>query len=439
MQTTGNMLFREWHAQVQCSPEQQSCIQVTFSSLKGKVIVYNGEVTEMLQTLAHSMDLCQKEWCSFISEKRSDFGLLNHYTSEQIVYLCCWIHKVCQQQAPVPQQLWHLLFPIKLHCNLDDVRVAYGKATGLTLTSEFHHETLEDEEFDYDNHGDKPLNEVEDFIQFSSEEDLSGFGSEYEDDSSAMRYDDDGDVECSPLTHADSIGMDDGDSLENLWRQFKDNMPRYLSECLDISTLAHFLSYLSDMNQRHMKRNLPTALQEGKPNLVLCPAVEVFSTVLSFYMASPELPLPSTDEVLVCKEETTEEEVEIFLRRTLGQGSKGNWQKLYCLVNPGLLSYDVSVACGELFESLEKGGNPHYRLVIVSAVVHQHRYVPSFFSNDKVQAGVSVTAVTAKRYLHHHFAQNILPQNPISLVSPDQLSVWVVSSQRPGVGKGNHI
>uniref|UniRef100_A0A3B4TK13 RING-type E3 ubiquitin transferase n=1 Tax=Seriola dumerili TaxID=41447 RepID=A0A3B4TK13_SERDU len=220
---------------------------------------------------------------------------------------------------------------------------------------------------------------------------------------------------------------------ENLWRLFKEHMSQYLSEYMDISTLAHFLSCLSETNQQHMIRNLPPILQEGKPNLLLCPSAEVFTTTLSFYMASPEQPLPSADEVLVCREETTEEEVEIFLRRALGQGSKQNCQKIYSLVNPGLLGYDVSVALGELFEALERSANPHYRLVIVSPVVHQHRYVPSFFSNDKVQAGVSLTATTAREYLHHHFTQNTLLQNPVARVSPDQLSVWMVSSVRPAV------
>ncbi|KAK1881703.1 E3 ubiquitin-protein ligase rnf213-beta [Dissostichus eleginoides] len=211
-------------------------------------------------------------------------------------------------------------------------------------------------------------------------------------------------------------------------------MPQYLDEHLDIPSLANFLSCLSEMNQEQTIRNLPLVLQEGKPNLVICPSAEVFTTVLSFYMQSLDQPLPSTDEVLVCKEETTEEEVEIFLRRALGQGSEGNWQKIYSLVNPGLLGYDVSEASGELFEFLERSANPHYRLIIVSPVEHQHRYVPSFFSNFKVQAGMSLTAETARKYLHHHFTQNI-PQSPVTQVSPDKLSVWMVSSVRPAVGK----
>lgn len=435
MQTSGNMLFREWHAEVQCCPQQQPCIKVTFLSLMGTEMAYYGEVTDELQKLAHSMDSCQNEWRSFISEMRSNFSLLNHYTSEQMVYLCHWIHKVCERQASVPPQLWHLLFPIKPQCTLTDVRVAYAES----VTSK--HDEDEDEDVEFDNeyqyselstepsspgHTEEDTEEAQYLMEFSSEDE----------EAAVMKCDDDA-AEGSPLGHTDGIRKCEEDSLEKLWRKFKDHMPEYLSEHLDVSTLARFLSFLSEMNQQHMIRNLPPVLQEGKPNLVLCPSAEVFSTILSFYMESPEQPLPSTDEVLVCREETTEEEVEIFFRRALGQGSGRNGGKIYSLVNPGLLGYDVSVTLGELFEGLERSANPHYRLVIVCPVEHQHRYVPSFFSNDKVQAGVSLTEKTARKYLHHHFTQNKVPENPVALVSPHQLSVWMVSSVRPAVGKGN--
>lgn len=424
MQTSGNMLFRGWHAEVQCCPRQQPCIRVTFLSLTDKELVYCGEATEQLQQLAQSMDTCQKEWRSFISEMRSNFSLLNHYTSEQMVYLCHWIPRVCERQASVPQQLWHLLFPIKPQCTLTDVRVAYTYAA--SVTSERNQ--MENTEFDGEDH--EPSVDLTPGLSGHTEEDmeeahdLMEFSSEDEDDD-VMKCD------------ADGIRKQDDESLEKLWLEFKNDMPRHLTEYLDISSLARFLSCLSGMNQQHMIRNLPPVLQEGKPNLVPCPDAEVFTTILSFYMESPEQPLPTTDEVLICREETTEEEVEIFLRRALGQGSGQNWQKIYSLVNPGLLGYDVSVALGELFDELEKSANPHYRLVVVSPVVHQHRYVPSFFSNYKVQAGVSLTTEAARKYLRHHFTQSRIPQNPELTVSPDDLSVWMVSSVRPAVGKDN--
>jgi len=387
MQMSGNMLYREWHARVNCLQEGQPCIQVSFLSFEGRLIEFNGDVTEKLQQLSRSMEICHEEWCLFISENRDNFHMLNHFTSEQLVYLCHWIHSVCHRQIPVPQQLWHLLTPIKPQCTLDDIRKAFENAT---LTQKF-----------------------EDLIQFSSEDD------------------DDEPMECSHLNKGE-----DGNSnvMEDLWREFKDNMAQNLHQHIDISTLASVLSCLSDMSQQHISRNLPSTLEEGKPNLVLCTATEVFPATLSLYMDSPEQPLPSTDEVLVCMEVTTKEEVEIFLRRALGQGSKVSQKRIYSLVNPGLLGYEVSVALGELFDSLETCAPACYRLVIVSPLVHQHRYVPSFFSNHKSQAGVTVMAENSRRYIHHHLTVTN-KHSPVSMVSPEKLSVWVVSSQRSAVGK----
>lgn len=418
------MLFREWRAEVQCCPqkEQEPCITVTFQSLKGKKILYYGELSENLQKLAHSMDSCQTEWRSFISEMRCKFSLLNHYTCEQMVFLCYWIHRVCQSQASVPQQLWHLLFPIKPQCTLVDVRDAYGEATGVE-SMQVQLEDDESDEGDDDEPYCKPHALLSPVSPRHPEEthDLMEFSSDDKDD--------------GVTTSDDDIQRNEEGVLENLWRLFREDMPRYLSEHMDISTLAHFLSCLAEMNQEHVIRNLPPLLQEGKPNLLLCPSTEVFTSALSFYMASPEQPLPSADEVLVCREETTEEEVEIFLRRALSHSSRLNCQKIYSLVNPGLLGYDVSVALGEHFKTLERSANPHYWLVLVSPVVHQHRYVPSLFSNNKVQAGVSLTAETARKYLQHHFTQRA--PLPVAQISPDRLSVWMVSSVRPAVGKDN--
>uniref|UniRef100_A0A3P9PGV9 RING-type E3 ubiquitin transferase n=1 Tax=Poecilia reticulata TaxID=8081 RepID=A0A3P9PGV9_POERE len=409
MQTSGNMLFRDWSAEVHCCPLQQPCISITFLSLSGEQTLYSGEVTEQLRKLARSMDLCHKEWCAFISEMRSRFSLLNHFTSEQLVYLCHWIHKVCQHQTSVPQQLWHLLFPIKPQCTVNDVRVAYYNA--VSMSSQDDEDSDDEEEFceavmdvttAASKHAEEDLGEDHDLMQFSTDE-------EEEDD----------DV--------------NGGRLDNLKRRFKGNMSQYLEASLDILTLAQLLECLSETNSLHMIRNLPPGLQVGKPNLVLCPSAEVFTTTLSFYMESPEQPLPSSDEVLVCREQTTREEVEIFLRRALCQVSREKCEKIYSLVNPGVLGYEASEALVELYEGLERSAGPHYRLVIVSPVVHQHRCVPSYFSNYKVQTGMNLREESARKYLRHHFTLSTLSQDPVALVSPDQLSVWMVSSARPAV------
>ncbi|XP_051523957.1 E3 ubiquitin-protein ligase rnf213-beta-like isoform X2 [Myxocyprinus asiaticus] len=226
--------------------------------------------------------------------------------------------------------------------------------------------------------------------------------------------------------------------LEDLWMQFKKKMSRFLTNHVDVETLARFLSSLSAMNQTYVKRKIPSVLQEGRPNLIQCPVAELIIATLSFYTESPEHPLPTIDEVLMCQEETTEEEVEIFLRRCLGfQGTASNHQKIYSLVNPGSLTYDVSVALVECFETLEKSAGPHYCLVMVCPV-NQDRYAPSFFSNYKVQTGLFISAERCKDYLRHHFHIPSELANH-SHVYPSKLSVWMIASERPAVGKSLYV
>ncbi|KAF4106371.1 E3 ubiquitin-protein ligase rnf213-beta-like isoform X3 [Onychostoma macrolepis] len=382
LRTSGNMLFRNWGAQITCNDQDQPCIQVSFTQLS-KCVAYHGEVEEELQKLCRSLENFHKDWCNHLTKTRSQYYALNHYTSEQIVFLCEWINRISIERKPVPQQMWHLLTPIKPDCNLNDIREAFEKAT-----DDMAEESVQNSDFDL------PLS-------FS----LLDVG-----------------TEC----------------LEDLWQQFKENMSRFLTHYVDLKTLGRFLSNLSDMNQMHIKRKIPPVLQEGRPNLVQCPVVDLISTTLSFYTESPEHPLPTTDEVLMCQEETTEEEVEIFLRRCLGsQGTASNHQKIYTLVNPGSLTYDVSVALVKCFETLERSTGPHYRLVMVCPV-NQDRYVPSFFSNYKVQTGLSISTERIKAYLRHHFR---IPSElvPYSEVYPGQLSVWMISSKRPAVGKSLYV
>ncbi|XP_020567705.1 E3 ubiquitin-protein ligase rnf213-beta isoform X2 [Oryzias latipes] len=403
MQTSGNMLFWDWHARAFCcAQQQQPCIRITFSSLGGEQMEYHGEVSQQLQQLAELMDFCHKEWLDFIGEMRSSFSVLNYYTTEQMVYLCRWIHRVCLTQASAPQQLWNLLVPVKSQCTLNEIRAAYASAASLTSKDKEQQQGGSDtEEKDCGSPG-REGEEAHDLMEFSS------------DDEDAVKWD---------------VDLTDKIRGRNQWKQLQRDKSKHLRECLDIRTLARVLACLSETNQMHMIRNLPRQIQEGKPNLVLCPDAEVFTTTLSFYMESPEQPLPSADEVLVCTDKTTREEVEVFLRRVFSH----NWQKIYALVNPGLLGYDVSEALVETYEGLERSASSHFRLIVVSPVAHQHKCVPSYFSNNKIQAGESIREEVARKYLCHHFRQNT--SIPVASISPDQLSIWMVSSARPAVGK----
>ena len=69
-------------------------------------------------------------------------------------------------------------------------------------------------------------------------------------------------------------------------------------------------------------------------------------TVLSIYMESEDLPLPSYEEVLICNEDTTTEEVTLLWKRAMGDP---NHFRIFCLVHAERLSYQV---CDKALRSL---------------------------------------------------------------------------------------
>lgn len=413
--SSGNIFFRDLFALVICNHANEPCINLYFPSF-GKHIVYHGHVTEELQKVCRTLEACLEDWHSFMSELRSQFYALNYYTSEQVLYLCHWINKICEKGMPVPQQIWYLLTPLNPKSTVSDIRLAFAKAKK-TLQSEAQKYFSADSKSDTkeEEHLDKEgRDKLEDSNNESgSEEDLINFS------------------DPSTQSHKCKITNPVIETLEHLWNDYRNNMPKYLTQYMDVKSLAQFLSCFSAMNKVTIIRELPSILQNGKPNLVLCPATELIISTLALYLKSPEQPFPSIDEVLLCQEDTSEEEVEIFLRRCLGQ-DPGRHQKIFTLVNPGLLTYDVSVALAERFESMERSAGSNFRMVIVCPV-NQDRYIQSFFSNYKVQAGLNVLSESAKQYLRLHLTTPYI-QGHQRQVFPDSISSWLITSRRAAVG-----
>lgn len=440
---SGNIFFQNLKVIIKSNPEKDPCIQIHFPLLAKKILYY-GPVTEELQNVCRSMEVCYKDWCDYMSEMRYRNYALNHYTSQQIVYLSHWIKKICEGGMPVPQQIWHLLNPLKSDTTLDDIRQAFENVKKSYVIEHQYHNKCELIYEDDDIYADEIPEELSDSticlkqlhkteLQEDSDEDEISF--QVYEELSEIASD-----EFVPEEDMDHFSSSDQEfemeetiveSLKEMWQDFLIDKSRYLQQHMDIEFLSCFLSSLSDMNQLHIKRILPPILQEGKPNLVLCHPAEMITTTLSFYMESPEQRFPSVDEVLMCTESTTEEEVEIFLRRCLGQGAPRSHKKIYTLFNPGLLMYDVGVALVEHFEEMERRAGSHYRIVLVSPV-NQDRYVPSFFSNYKVQAGLMVCEEKAKEYIRQHFKVPVIQGCRQAYLQG--LSSWMVSSRRPAVG-----
>uniref|UniRef100_A0A8C4TA23 RING-type E3 ubiquitin transferase n=1 Tax=Erpetoichthys calabaricus TaxID=27687 RepID=A0A8C4TA23_ERPCA len=410
---SGNMLFRNLHTYIYCCSDSEFCIQMKFHLQTLCILRLSGEVTDKLQVLCRSLESCHRDWCRFVSDMRFQFYSLNYYTAEQIAFLCGQLKNLSYKMFP--EQTVNLLSFVKPGCTFKDILEAWN--------------VFSKQEKDSNLTTPENIESKEDVFSSSEEEDLIQWvdcskPNEQNNTNLTVLLDSYNDVPLDQNVHH---------NFESLWKSFKENTAQYLDCHLDIGSLARFLQYLSRIKTQQINRTVCPSFLDGRPNLVLCPEADILRIALEVYMYSCQEPLPSSDEVLLCSKETTEELVELFLRRALGisQNERG---KIFTLINPCLLAYDVGVRLGEIYEELVQNADPHFHLIIICSIKRQHRYVPSYFSNFKVQVGLSIPEEKAKKYLMYHFRTSHL-----KAIFPNQVSVWIVSSLRPAVGKSLYI
>ncbi|XP_072339649.1 E3 ubiquitin-protein ligase rnf213-alpha-like isoform X3 [Scyliorhinus torazame] len=469
--SSGNMLYRNWRAFVFCSKDNDVCIIMDFNVKNIGRLEVGGDLSEQLQVLCRALEKCLLEWCEFIEKCRAEFYYLNYYTAEQIVYLCSELGGFATGKLLCKQVMTMLSF-IKPDCTAQDIRSVMPQP--MTL----HEISVDEETVDFEleaGESDTESEEVDvDLIKF----DLPNISSlthsserlyvqtptqshcEEHDDELAecqdvepaeYQYSEPGQFRqivsvapvCEEIHDADVLKMASqmesaslSEKMTQLWDRFMENMTSFLIDHLDVSAFGKLLSCLAGMNATTVKRQLPPSLHHGRPNLIVCARPEIFRVALCVYMQNQGQPLPTYDEVLLCSEETTYEEVEVFLRRALSSGF--HEQKIYTLIHADCLSYETSVQLGELFEELMPHCNPAYQLVVICDAKRQHCYIPSYLSHYKVPAGLNVKPESIQQYLENHFA---VPAGRMSAaqVFRDRLSVRIVSSKRPGVGKSLYI
>uniref|UniRef100_A0A8C6CC37 E3 ubiquitin-protein ligase RNF213 n=1 Tax=Monodon monoceros TaxID=40151 RepID=A0A8C6CC37_MONMO len=371
--SAGNMLFRAWTTEVYCSPQKGASIRMDFGLQLVHQLVESGPVAELLETLCRQMEDFLDQWERFVAEKRAEHFYLNYYTAEQLVYLGSELRK----QVPSSAALTMLSF-IKGNCTPRDVSEACWGPDGRAIT---HQESTVVEEL--------PL------LLFSEPRLV--------------------------------------DKLRVIMKHSMTCMSVFLPHCLDLEALGHCLARLARMAGPPVQRELPRGLQDGQPNLIVCGHSEVLPAALAIYMQTPNQPLPTYDEVLLCTPETTFEEVALLLRRCLTPGSQG--LRVYSLLYADQLSYEVACRTEELFLSLcMQRHQEHYRLVMVCDHEREHCYLPSAFSQHKVLITPQAPLKDIQAYLAHHF--RVPEQTPSAAATfRDHMCVGIVASERAGVGR----
>ncbi|XP_029455051.1 E3 ubiquitin-protein ligase RNF213 isoform X2 [Rhinatrema bivittatum] len=389
LHSAGNLLFRHWKAKVYCSSESWIGIHMDFQLAAVGAIDGQGSVVHLLPALCKEMELLLERWKEYMDRMRSQHYYLNYYTAEQLVYLC--------------QRLAHT------HVIED----------AMTMLSFINSNSA---------HVQSSLNELKRMSQLWPR----------------LSWDEGSTVSQSnvSLLHANAAELPSMScaemtrQLEELWASYMENMSSFMPGSLDINTLGNCLAFLAETEQKTVNRTLPPSLLPGNPNLILCPPLEILPSALAIYMHSPDQPLPTYDEVLLCTPQTTFEPVELFLRRCLTPGSKE--KKVYTLLHADELVFEVGLKAEQLFRRLEAQCKEPYQLVMLCNCNQEHYYIPSVFSQHKVHIIPQEPPERIQKYLQKHFT---VPRGILSAASvfKDGTCVGIVSSKRAGVGKSLYV
>ncbi|XP_061703162.1 E3 ubiquitin-protein ligase rnf213-alpha isoform X2 [Syngnathoides biaculeatus] len=382
----GNPLFRHWKAQIQCCASEKLSIVMDFNLGENFNLI---TIEKRLPELCMKMETILNVWSAYLDKQRSQHYFLNYFTAEQIFYLCKNLSE--EGVKHVDDQVLVMLSFIKPHCTASDVLGVWNQLQKEILTKS--QEQFEELKFDLS----------ESSMQLDPAEQADGF----------QRFD-------------------------LMWNDYMRNPEAVVPHILDIKSLGRLLEILveDDDSEQQIEREFPKSMTDGNPNLVICPHSAILTSCISVYMVSKDQPLPTYDEVLLCNSSTTYEQVELFLRRCLSAGCKG--KKIYCLLYGDLLMYDVSCKVVKFFQRLNVQTSTDYRLVILCSSEREQSYLPSAFSQYRLQIVPQASLDDIRTFLHQHY---VVPADQYSAaaVFKDRLCVGTVSSERAGVGKSLYI
>ncbi|XP_046722736.1 E3 ubiquitin-protein ligase rnf213-alpha isoform X2 [Silurus meridionalis] len=415
----GNPLFRFWEAIINCN-NKETCIVIDFNLPDNvSVVMMKGDVAEQLLEVCKKMERCLSFWKDYMDKQRSKNYYLNYFTAEQIVYLCSQLTQ--KNFTNEDDQALMMLSFIKPNCTIMDLR----KSWHVLQYEMLRKPSEQNEDIDFQTFADVPN-------QIDYETDIEG---------------------------ASAFGpVNDTSRFDMIWNSYMRNMKHFLPNTLDVRSLGRLLEILSDSlceseldsddddadegegvvkkHQRNVQRELPRGLVIGKPNLIICPLAEIQTSCISIYMSSENEPLPTYDEVLLCDSSTSYEQVELFLRRCLTVGYRG--QKIYTMLYVDQLTYEVSYKVEQFFQRHKAQSRNDYRLVLICSTDREHAYLPSVFSQFRLHMVPQEPFSRIKEYLAKHYTVS-KDYSSAAAVFKNKMFVGVVSSRRAGVGKSLYI
>ena len=210
-----------------------------------------------------------------------------------------------------------------------------------------------------------------------------------------------------------------------------------------LNDVAIFLHYLYSDNIPE-ETLLKSFLKDNELNVIIVEKSNLLIYVLSLYFLTyARNDFPSNHEVLICSEDTTMEEIDIFWRRALNSISSS---EIFCLTFIENLKYEVAAqgvaSLKEHLQLREKGRK--FRLVLLCSIESEQS---SYMATALAQYRRMHTQLTVTEKLKDCIFQRIsqirtstngapnFPNKPSSVIDPDKSCVRIICSEFASAGK----
>ncbi|XP_060604557.1 E3 ubiquitin-protein ligase RNF213-like [Ruditapes philippinarum] len=488
--SAGCVLFHEWSVRCLCDVSKPVALILQFGQGKDIPTIKGfrspkEDLKELVPELAKFMEKCLKQWLQHINDKRKQYIHLNYFTVDQLVILQTELVKVGTDQLP-SNLVYPLISAVKKTCTHDDLVEAMISAkddiadskhqdkhkNGNAKESFIIHIEEEDEKrktfkdelvkagYDLElatkalDHVD-PEDISEGIVWCMMNEDTAetveneiGYSEvKAEGGESHFRGWNQSDTSLSAMINASVSKLtkrpDEGsepllNKLFTLWEQFLHSVTSSIQDYLSLEHLGLILKHLAAKDSRLIKRSLPPSFSVGEPNVLVCPSADVIVTTLSMYMRDRHQPLPQSDEILLCTDKTTKDEVDIFWRRAIF----GRSCKLYCLMYADVLRYDVSEAAERCLDEYLKethfSKDLNYQLIVICGSDNEYRstIVSSLDKYKKQPLPINISRV--REYVASKLRteeDDNIGITPAACIDSERSTVRLIKSWRAGVGK----
>ncbi|XP_063680621.1 LOW QUALITY PROTEIN: E3 ubiquitin-protein ligase rnf213-alpha-like [Bolinopsis microptera] len=197
-------------------------------------------------------------------------------------------------------------------------------------------------------------------------------------------------------------------------------------DLLSIDQLGKILTTLMQKRKEDKGVLKDYDLGRGMITLLKVPARDMFRCVLSLFMHANRV--PTAEEVLCCTQDTTEEQISVFLRRAI---FSNNFRQINCLVSPEKLSYQLNKHFVDEYERLSKNSTSarlNYLLLVITV-----ENVPSEIASSYVSRHKQVPLGDIRRI--KEFTEKTILQNDQCRCDPNRLSGRLIQSEGSGNGK----